>query len=191
MLSSIDSITGTVNRYLRLMSDGISPTSLARELGNELLAGAIADLPPGITRLLIVPELSLYRVPFDALILADNRYVVERYTVAIVPSATFALSLADLPAERPRGSLLALGDALYSSQSARARTMIPGRDSRAETLPRLPYSGDEVRRIARYSRVPQVLVRGAASENALLRANLSNVRVLHLATHALIDDENL
>ena len=38
-------------------------------------------------RLVIVPDGPLHRVPWDALRLADGRWLVERYAVGLAPSA--------------------------------------------------------------------------------------------------------
>lgn len=92
---------------------------------------------------------------------------------------------------------MAFGDASYLGTSAagaratvaRARATLATEDISA--MPRLPYSGEEVQRVARYARRSHVLLRDAASERALRTADLSNVRVLHVAAHAIVDDRSL
>src|SRR5262249_6075549 len=55
-------------------------------------------------------------------------------------------------------------------------------------LPRLEGSGREVRSIARYAPGAELKVREAASESYLLTSSLTQFRVIHFATHALVDD---
>src|SRR5206468_4326101 len=55
-------------------------------------------------------------------------------------------------------------------------------------LPRLEGSGREVRAIARYLPGAEVRLRDGASESYLLRSSLTGFRIIHFATHALVDD---
>jgi CHAT domain-containing protein len=189
-LPPIDSIATRLDRYIRLASDGAEPSALARQLGDAVLNPVLASLAAGVTRLMIVPELSLFRVPFDALQLADGRYVVQRYSVSVIPSVTFAMNLTS-SAVPLAGSLLAFGDALYGTTSSGTRSTAASTLDDVRSMPRLPFSGDEARRVARYSASSTVLVRGLATERALRTASLGRVRVLHLATHAIVDDRSL
>ncbi len=189
-LAPIDSIATRLDRYIRLASDGAEPAALARQLGDAVLNPALAALPASVTRLTIVPELSLYRVPFDALQMADGRYVVERFSISVVPSVTFAMSRGE-DRTPTRGSLLAFGDAVYGNALTGTRSTVSSTMDDVRSMPRLPFSGDEARRVARYSTSSTVLVRGLATARALRTASLANVRVLHLATHAIVDDRSL
>jgi CHAT domain-containing protein len=59
-------------------------------------------------------------------------------------------------------------------------------------LPRLAGSGEEVRTVARYAGGgSEVRVRNEASEGWLKRAPLDRFRVIHLATHAVVDESSL
>ncbi len=188
-LAPADSLARFVDRYLRLAADGAEPLALARQLGDALLNPALAKLPRNITRLIIVPELSLYRVPFDALQTSDDRYVVERFTVAVTPSASFAVGARS--AGSRSGSMIAFGDATYTGTASAMRVAPASFADDVAGLSRLPFSGNEARRVASYSPSSTVLVRQSASEQALRTMSLSNVRILHLATHAVVDDRSL
>lgn len=210
-LSPVDSLSSTLERYLRIVSSGTDPVALSRRLGDALLSAAVEALPAGISKLVIVPELLLYRIPFDALRLKDGRLAVERFTISIVPSATLAVSLGAGRRTTTARTLLAFGDPTFG-ELPRQAARVPGgsspllasanpeavfgetrgpQDSARTTLARLQHSGDEVRRIARYSERSRILVRSGASEAALRRAKLDDVAILHLATHAMVDDRSL
>jgi len=186
-LAPVDSIAVPLQRLLRLAADGSVPTTLARELGDALLVDAVEGLPASVSRLLVVPELGLFRVPFDVLRLSDGRFAAERFRVAIAPSVTLALTRA-ADQRRVAGSLLAFGDATYGNAAAQFASPAAGP---AAPLPRLYGSGNEARRVARYSANARVLLRAGASEHALREANLKNVAILHFATHAFMDDRSL
>src|SRR6185295_5855828 len=61
-------------------------------LFRDLLRPALSALPPGVDRLVVVPDDLLHRLPFAALREAKDREPLgARFEVAIVPSATLWL----------------------------------------------------------------------------------------------------
>jgi len=107
-----------VARFTALLEAGTDAAELAGTLGRSLLQPAVAVLGPEVTRLVIVPDGPLHRLPWDALRLADGRHVVERYSVTVVPSAGVASALWRRPREaastRPM-RLLAFGDPAFGA----------------------------------------------------------------------------
>jgi CHAT domain-containing protein len=59
-----------------------------------------------------------------------------------------------------------------------------------EELPRLAGSGREARLVSRYSPDAEVRLRGDASAGYLKRAPLERFRVIHFATHAVVDERS-
>jgi CHAT domain-containing protein len=132
-------------------------------------------------------------VPWDALRLGDGRYAVERYAIGIAPSAALATALWRRARARPPSSaptrLLAFGDPVFASDGpGRTLGTYQAAFAAAGGLPRLEGSGREVRAIARYAPIADVRLREAASESSLERSSLTGYRILHFATHALVDD---
>jgi tetratricopeptide (TPR) repeat protein len=171
-LPARDVLAPLIDRYLRVASGGIEPLAPGEQLGAALLDPIARALPKAVTRLEISPDGDLFRVPFEALRLADGHYAVERFAISIVPSATVAQVLASRPAVPSATRLVAVGDPVFRP-----------------ALARLPQSADEARDVATYGRSSLVLTRGDATKAALRAADLPSVGVLHFATHALIDDE--
>ena len=196
VLPPADSLLPTIERFVALLEDGQDARNPAGVLGPALLDSAIALLPGSVTRILIVPDGPLHRIPFDALRLAEGRYVVERYTVGVVPSAGALATLRERPV-RPDTqwtALLALGDPAFArEQGERAALGELFRDAfdRSGGLPRLAAAGDEVRDVARYAPSAVVRVRGDASEAFVKHTPLERFGVLHFATHALVDESTL
>jgi CHAT domain-containing protein/tetratricopeptide (TPR) repeat protein len=200
VLPSVDTLAPAVHRLVALLEGGGRPDALAKSLGVALLEPAAAVLPAGVTRLVVIPDGPLHRVPFDALQLADGRLAVERWAIGLSPSASLAASL-----WRKRGGaeplvsqtrVLALGDPAFGVELASSTTR------EAETfrsvfaaqggLPRLAGSGEEARAVARYAAGgSEVRVRDEASEEWLKHAPLDRFRVIHLATHAVVDESSL
>jgi CHAT domain-containing protein len=99
------------------------------------------------------------------------------------------------PAPAPT-RLLALGDPVFTgptlSLALRDGETYRSAFDRAGGLPRLVGSGEEAREVARYAPAgADVRLREDASESWLKRADLGRYRVIHLATHALVDEASL
>ncbi|HKU61806.1 MAG TPA: CHAT domain-containing protein [Gemmatimonadales bacterium] len=196
-LPPADSLAPSIARLVALLESGAPGQGPARALGATLLGAADSALTPEITRLVVVPDGPLHRVPFDALRLADGRAAVERWAIGVAPSAAVASAIRRRP--EPSGAdsrLLALGDPVFTGPtlSLAMRDAEPYRSAfdRAGGLTRLTGSGDEAREVARYAPAgADVRLREEASESWLKRADLGRYRVIHLATHALVDETSL
>ena len=146
----------------------------AHRLHEALIAPA--TLAAGTQRLVIVPDKGLATLPFAALRDDDGAFLVQRYAVELAPSAAFHLhardrwrSLAGEPA-----SALVLGDPRADE------TLFPG-------LPPLPGAADEARRVAALYPGSLLITRERATREALV-AGLGEHSIVHLATHALVDE---
>lgn len=149
----------------------------------DIVAPILAQLPTG-QRLTIIPDDALFYVPFDLLPTtppagpqryASVRYLLHTYAIRYSPSASM---LHDAVTHAPPDqALLALGNPLFPAVTDTARTPL---------LPPLPGTQQETLR-ARAHLPGQVLTEANATE-AAWRAAAPNHRILHLATHALLDD---
>jgi CHAT domain-containing protein len=131
-------------------------------------------LPADVTELRIVPDGPLHHLPFDALQLADGRRVLERYVVSRAPSVRLAVA----PSRPVSGQrVVAYGDPVFDARYA---------------LARLPGSGDEGRVVVRAAGGRgESRLRSAAKATSLREDGLDGVSVLHLATHARVEDWGL
>jgi CHAT domain-containing protein len=207
------SITADVQRLLQLLSIGNDAAVVGRRLGAALLDDVLATLPASVRRLLISPDGDLHRVPFDALRTADDRFLIERMTVNIIPSASAWLAMRSAwPSVGQR--VVAIGDPSYGALPGRlkadrtppvaevpnsgaglvARTSaldVPEQMDWARIpLPRLAASGVEAMRVTRFGRLATLLRRDAATESSLRRLDFTDVGVLHIASHAIVDAES-
>lgn len=133
---------------------------LGRRL-HELLIAPLARHLDG-KRLILVPHGPLHYLPFAAL-RGPGGYLVEQYTLGVFPSASVMRFLP--PLARRGDSALLVGN--------------PDLGNRRLNL---PHAEQEVREIAGIVGAHQLLVRKAASEEAL-RAQAGRHAVVHLATH--------
>jgi CHAT domain-containing protein len=167
----------------------------AAALFGELLAPALAALPNGVRRLVIVPDDALHHLPFAALRPSpDQDPLVARYEIALAPSATLWLRWRQHARQPPARSALVLADPAIGGgdrEPARAPAAFRGSTpALARTLGPLPHAREEGRAIVRkLGRRAELWVGPAASERALKAAPLKDFAVLHFAAHALLDDE--
>jgi len=200
VLPPADSLVDRVARFVALLEGGTEAGGAASSLGAALLGPALAELGPAVSRLVVVPDGPLHRVPWDALRMGDGHYAAERYAVSVAPSATVLAELwsrgRDSSASRARPvRLLAYGDPAFpnertvASSSGDVEVYRSAFDS-AGGLPRLEGSAREARLVARYADDAEVRLRGEASAAYLKRAPLDGFRVLHFATHALVDERS-
>jgi tetratricopeptide (TPR) repeat protein len=185
-LPPVDSLAPLIDRFRRLLEAGAGHTSLGRALGAALLAPAVADLPPGIDHVVLVPDGVLHRLPFDALALADGRYVVERFALSRVPSADVAARLWAGPT-RGGDAVLVLADPDLRETASAA----PGaKYSRGAGIPPLPGAQREAAAVARFGHAT-VISRARATERWLKNTPLAGFDVVHFATHAVVDEHTL
>jgi hypothetical protein len=171
-LAPSDSLIGPIGRFSASLEGGSPARPLAARLARDLFGPALGGLDRSVTRLLIVPDGPLYRMPFDALVLGDGKLLVERFAVALAPSARLAARWWTAPSAPPGRRAVIFGDPAFR----------PDAD-----LPRLRSSGDEARLIAGLGAAPLLLLRDQASERAL-KTSLAGTAILHLATHAEVSD---
>ena len=175
-LAPVDSLADEIRRFSSALEGGAGAAALGRSIGRTLLDPVLARLPANVSRLVLAPDGPLHRVPFDALVLPDGRRVMERFATSLTPSAR--LSLANWQtndANGPTGAVI-LGDAHFAPDFG---------------LPPLSDSRTEAQTVARSVREPRLLLGQAASESALRAIDWDNVGLLHLATHARVEDDGV
>lgn len=166
----------------RALAAGGEASGLAARLGPALLGG-LGELP-GDGTLLIAPDSLLRYLPFESLPLPDGRgLLIDRTAVAYLPSAA-ALGWRR-EGRKPNGlRLVAIGAPRLGAGKAATPLGVS-----TAALPPLPAAEEEMARVARLLGGSRLLLAGsAATEEALRAAARRSPRVLHLATHTVIDD---
>jgi CHAT domain-containing protein len=180
-------LASDIERFAQLAANGTEAVDIAARLGSVLMAPIIQAVGPGIRRFIISPDGDLHRLPFDALRLPDGRRVIDQATVSIVPSATVYIALRANP-QRDGNRVVVVADPAYSPTSVVSGDSLIAHSLSDVALPRLAYSADEAARVARYAVRSQRLTRQQASARRVSSLDLSDVAVLHFATHAVVDD---
>jgi CHAT domain-containing protein len=160
--------------------------------------------------IVIVPDDSLYYLPFEALIaanqgpnlstdsLASQAYLGKTYDFSYAPSASVLVTLERIEAGKasPRHALLAFGDPALQSSPAPAQVALSTRGAYEQMgvgFERLPYSAEEVRGIAAAYGIKRdsnsIYLGSKATKKALMGLDLTQYSILHFATHAVMGDQ--
>jgi len=187
-----DSLVDPVRRMVLALQAKNDARPQARALGAVLAAPIVSALGAGVSRLVIVPAAPFNTLPFDVLELPDGRRMIERFEISYAPSASVYAALrrrslatdGDTPVRAAAGArgVLAFGAPERPRQSGLARW---------DTLPPLPEAAAEAREVARTAPRSLARIGRDASEAALKRMSLSDVSVLHFASHAVVDPAGL
>jgi CHAT domain-containing protein len=169
-----------------------SEGAAAAALHAQLLGETAAGLGPAIRRLVVVPDGVLHELPFAALRPGPGADPLgARYELAVAPSATlWARWTSRARVHPPAAALVVAAPELASHADGVALERGGGVLSHAPALPPLAYAEREGIRIRRtVGGASELLTGPAAAETALKAADLRRFGLLHLATHALADDE--
>lgn len=191
-LATADSVDGLARRALGLLESGESPPSaVLRALHATLLAPVIAHLPAGTHRLLIVPEGPVHRVPFAALEDGKGAPIAAQYAIAMIPSATILTELQQRPRRTDAVRALVLADPAHdfmAADASAAANQLRAAFMSAGAAGPLPGARREARRVARFAPVRDVRLGRHATAAALRQPSVTSYRVIHIASHSVIDD---
>lgn len=180
VLPPADSLEKSVRRFDSMLASGTWSEPLAALLGESLLGAAAAGLPASVDRLVVIPDGPLHLVSWDALILPGGAPLLERFGVAVDLSSSLTVSDWTAPTTDSRiPSVLAFGNP----------SLTAGPDG--ADLPPLRAAAAEARRAARYGVGSVAFVGPRASEARLKAVAERPYSVLHLATHARVDEGTL
>ena len=160
---------------LRLVEEGDEDNEVSKPslpLVYKMLIAPVKDLIEG-PEIIVVPEGSLYQVPFAALSDKDGNYLSENFRIRIVPSLTTLKLIQDSPADyhRQNGALV-VGDPQVG------RVIYKGRP---DSLKPLPCARKEAEMIGRLLGI-QPMLGEHATKHAVLEM-IPSVSLIHFAAH--------
>ncbi len=172
-------------------ADGLDGPAAAR-LYDVLLADALRQLPPGINRLIIIPDGPLHHLPFDALREGrDGPALATRYELVVAPSATLWRHWREKSPRPATRTALAFADPVLDAMVGTTGADASERNAtlqRGLRLGRLPHARRESRSIEQHLGGVEVLIGARASEKALKERDLRSYAILHFAVHAIADE---
>nr|WP_199302856.1 CHAT domain-containing tetratricopeptide repeat protein [Coleofasciculus sp. FACHB-SPT9] len=150
---------------------------------HQLLIKPIADLLPTdpTARVIFIPQRSLFLVPFAALQNANNKYLIEQHTILTAPSIQ-VLALTRQQRQRVPVSVkdvLVVGNPTMPSLASKI-------GEKPQPLSPLPGAEKEAIEIARL--LNTTALTGKQATEAAVVQKLPIAKMIHLATHGLLDD---
>ncbi|WP_424099403.1 CHAT domain-containing protein [Moorena producens] len=143
---------------------------------HEILIDPIADLLPTNpeARVIFIPQGKLFLIPFPALQDNSGNYLIEKHTILTAP----AIQVLDLTrSQRQR-----------NGKQSNGHVLVVGNPTMPKSLQPLPYSEEEAFNIAQlYNTRPLI---GSQATKAAIKSQLSNARIIHLATHGILNEDN-
>lgn len=170
----------TLSTRVHQLRDGLASRSLdfaadARTLSADLLKPAASALR-GAKRVIIIPDGVLWDLPFQVLPppASAAHYLIERTSVEYAPSLTFLREARHARTAPPHHGreLLALGNPALASPA------LPESEAQARALSTL------------YGPTNTTLLLGPSASEQRVKADAGQYRVLHFATHGVLDDRD-
>ncbi len=212
-LPDLETFGPKLQDILASVSPARDPAGLWETLYADLLEAAMEDLPPRVRRLILLPDGLLHLLPFAALRPRGEGPLAERFLVTAEASATLWLERRGSDRGQSPPAALVLANPWLDSRQAGESWQVDedsgvredsgvSEDSRGgenglrqwaieqvEALGPLPFAEKEGRVIRRHLGQGSVLFSGvAATEESLAREDLGRFSILHLATHAVVDE---
>ena len=186
-----------ISEYLKTITD---KDNNIFQLGYELYAALVK---PGLTaemkNLIFIPDDILHFLPFEALITHEKskNWLIQDYQIAYIPSLSSyreILNRKNSNNETPNKDILAFGDPSFGSLEMEENGGDVFQDffsSTAFNFSRLSYSDYEIQKISSLFDETKTIIftRESASEEELKNHNLEDYKIIHFATHSLIDDK--
>ncbi|MEP0755013.1 CHAT domain-containing protein [Trichocoleus sp. Lan] len=163
-----------------------SPTKRLQQLHQLLIEPIAKELPTDPNaRVIFIPQTELFLVPFPALQDASGKYLIEKHTILTAPSIQ-VLDLTHQQGQRVKTqSIASLQEALVVGNPIMPKVVLkPG--ELAQQLSNLPWAEQEAKDIAKLLKT-QAITGSQATKVAIAQA-LPKARIIHLATHGLLDD---
>jgi CHAT domain-containing protein len=182
------SLAEKVERFRRRMENrDYDFQALSKELYLLLIKPAEKQLQ-NKTNLIISPDNVLWDLPFQALLSPELRYLIEDAAISYAPSLSVLreMRLASKKKRSPaKASILALGNPALGTRS---RELVKFVKMDSELQP-LPEAAAQVRALGRlYGPTLSKVLTDSAAREELVKENSARYRILHLATHGILND---
>jgi CHAT domain-containing protein len=177
-----------VERFRRRMENrDYDFQALSKELYQLLLKPAQKQLE-NKTNLIISPDNVLWDLPFQTLLTPDLNYLIEDTAISYAPSLSILreVKLVREKKQAPaKASILALGNPALGNRSKELAKFVK---MDAELQP-LPEATAQVRALERlYGKTHSKVYTGSTAREELVKEQSARYRILHLATHGILND---
>jgi len=161
----------------------------AKKLYNSLLA-PVAQPIKNRTRLIVSPDSALWELPFQALVDSQNKYLVETATLSYAPSLSVLAEIKSGQVKKTNDStLLAFGNPAYKASVFPPNNKTERPVLMGNNFADLPEAEKQVQALsALYGAKRSLTLTGAKATEAEFKKSAANYKILHLATHGVLDN---
>jgi CHAT domain-containing protein/tetratricopeptide (TPR) repeat protein len=182
------SLAEKVERFRRRMENrDYDFQALSKELYVLLIKPAQKQLQ-NKSNLIISPDNVLWDLPFQVLLSPELRYLIEDAAISYTPSLSVLREMQLASKKRQpsaRASILALGNPALGNRSKELAKFVK---MDAELQP-LPEAADQVQALGRlYGKSLSQVYTGPTAREELIKEQSARYRILHLATHGILND---
>jgi CHAT domain-containing protein len=152
----------------------------------KLLLDPAREQLKGITSLVFIPDSFLWELPFQTLMPAQNRFLIEYFTISYCPSLTVLREMQRNQSQIKRNpKLLAFGNpALNLSALALLEK------TRGEKLKPIPSAKKEVEMLAKlYGAKQSAIYTNYLATETIFKTNSKGFNILHFATHGILNNQ--
>ena len=192
-----EELRNRVSEYLKTITD---KDSNRFQVGYELYADLVLPgLKEEMKNLIFIPDDILHFLPFEALITQEKSrdWLVQNHQIAYIPSISSYREIANrknLNTKNPKKDILAFADPSFGSLETEENGGDVFQDffsSTAFNFSRLKYSDYEIQKIGSLFKKTKrkIFKRDLATEEEVKNHDLENYKIIHFATHSLIDDK--
>jgi CHAT domain-containing protein len=166
-----------------------SESAVSTHLYDGLLGESFDWIPESISRLVIVPDGVLHRLPFETLrATRDAEPLVQRFEISYIPSANLWLRWKGIDPVATRGGVLALVDPELPMTGEATEQRVAGNWIAGLRGGPLPYAMEEARALSRHAGHGKLRTGAEANEDFLKKSDLNIYGALHFGTHAVVDE---
>ena len=146
----------------------------------KVIIAPVADRLEG-SEIIVVPDRSLYSVPFSALMNEKGEFLAEKFRIRCTPSLTTLKLIQDSPADyHSETGVLIVGDPDVGTVKHQGRE---------KTFDRLPFANREAQMIGELLNVHPLTGKEATKQTVLQR--MHSVGLIHIAAHGDADRGNI
>lgn len=166
--------------------------SSASEIYNKYLSPVLDGLSEGINKLIIIPDGALGYIPFDILITNGSRanptptYLIEKYRLQYGYSSTLLFNDFKAGGNSPTEEMIAFAPSYKEGEPDSLRNLMFGKFR--DQITSLQWTEPEVKTISHYFK--SNIYTGKEAVEHIFKSKASDYSIVHLAMHALVDDED-
>lgn len=191
-LPTRDEIKKQVKEFLTVINDKETNNFQG---GYELYKILVSPgLDENIKTIIFIPDDILNFLPFETLVIDSEKkeWLIEKYDISYAPSITSLREIVQRKkTKKPSQHMLAFGDPYFGSleREGNGNNAIKEFYSLSSNISRLIFSGREIDTIGNVFKKATLFRRKEATEDRLKTQSLEDYRIIHFATHSIIDDK--